>query len=195
MTELINALTRLANAATLYLEQQTHPKIEMPAGEGAEGIAGVEGVKKTRKSRATKAAEALAAGNTIACDPEALMKAEMAAAPAAAPASDPLAELGLPASAPAAAPAAPVPAAAPAATAAAAAPVPAYTPEQSVLEMKKIAVKCVQLFKNDTPNGEARLTGLLSDRYKVNRLSELNHENRLDFIGQVQAIIVAGGKA
>ena len=169
MTELINALTRLANAATLYLEQQTHPKMEIPAGEGSE-----EG-KKVRKPRTAKAAA-----------PEVPAPAAAPAPAAQPPASDPLAELGLPASAPAAV-AAPAAAVIPA--------VPAYTPEQSVLEMKKIAVKCVQVFKNDTPNGEARLTSLLANKYKVNRLSELTHENRLDFVGQVQAIIVAGWKA
>ena len=115
-----------------------------------------------------------------------------AAAVAPAPA-DPLAELGLTSAAAAPAPTpAPTPAPAPVPAPAAA---PALTPEQSMLEMKKVAVKCVQVFKSETPNGEVRLTELLGSRYKVSRLSELSHENRLDFIAQVQAMIVNGGKA
>ena len=170
MNELISALTRLANAAALYLEQQSHPKIEMDLAAATLAHTATEHTKKERKPRSTKTEPAV--------DPA---PATPAAAPAAAPA-DPLAELGLGAS----------PAAAPAPAAAAA---PALTPEQSTLEMKKVAVKCVQVFKSETPNGEARLTELLHNHFKVQRLSELTHDGRMDFIAQVQAMIVNGGKA
>lgn len=174
MNELITALTRLANAAALYLEQQSHPKIEIDAQAAAiVPVTATEHAKKERKPRAAKAEPAV--------DPA----PAAAAAPAPAAPADPLAELGLGASPAAAAPA-------PAAAVPAA---PALTPEQSTLEMKKIAVKCVQLFKNDTPNGEARLTELLHNRFKVQRLSELTHDGRMDFIAQVQTVIVNGGKA
>lgn len=176
MSELITALTNLAKAATLYLEQQTHPMAVLPAAAAAEIPA--PAAKKERKPRAAKVETVPAEATIPATGP-----AAVAAAPVPA---DPLAELGL-AAAPAA-PAAAAPAPAPAAA-------PALTPEQSMLEMKKVAVKCVQVFKSETPNGEARLTGLLGSRYKVSRLSELSHENRLDFIAQVQAMIVNGGKA
>lgn len=175
MSELITALTNLAKAATLYLEQQTHPMAVLPAAAAAE--TSVPPAKKERKPRAAKV-------ETVpAVDP--VMDVTPAAAVAPVPA-DPLAELGLTSAVPAPAAAAPAPA--PDAA-------PALTPEQSMLEMKKVAVKCVQVFKSETPNGEARLTGLLGSRYKVSRLSELSHENRLDFIAQVQAMIVNGGKA
>lgn len=175
MSELITALTNLAKAATLYLEQQTHPVAVLPAAAAAEIPA--PAAKKERKPRAAKMETVPAEATIPAAGP-----AAVAAAPVPA---DPLAELGLTSAAPAApAAAAPVPA-----------PAPALTPEQSMLEMKKVAVKCVQVFKSETPNGEVRLTGLLGSRYKVSRLSELSHENRLDFIAQVQAMIVNGGKA
>ena len=175
MSELITALTNLAKAATLYLEQQTHPMAVLPAAAAAEIPA--PAAKKERKPRAAKVETVPAVDPVMAVTP--------AAAVAPAPA-DPLAELGLAAAPAVPAAAAPVPA--PAAA-------PALTPEQSMLEMKKVAVKCVQVFKSETPNGEVRLTELLGSRYKVSRLSELSHENRLDFIAQVQAMIVNGGKA
>ena len=177
MSELITALTNLAKAATLYLEQQTHPMAVLPAAAAAEIPA--PAAKKERKPRAAKVETVPAVDPIPAAGP-----AAAAAAPAPA---DPLAELGLTSAAAAPAPT-PAPAPAPAAA-------PALTPEQSMLEMKKVAVKCVQVFKSETPNGEVRLTGLLGSRYKVSRLSELSHENRLDFIAQVQAMIVNGGKA
>ena len=167
MSELITALTNLAKAATLYLEQQTHPMAVLPAAAAAEIPA--PAAKKERKPRAAKVETVPAVDPIPAAGP-----AAAAAAPAPA---DPLAELGL-----ASGPVAPAPA-------------PALTPEQSMLEMKKVAVKCVQVFKSETPNGEVRLTGLLGSRYRVSRLSELSHENRLDFIAQVQTMIVNGGKA
>ena len=179
MNELISALTRLANAAALYLENSAKVKAGITSVIDSATATAAEHAKKERKPRSTKAEPAIDPAVPTAAAPAAAVPAA-AAAPA-----DPLAELGLGAS-----PAAAVPAPAPAPAAAL-----ALTPEQSTLEMKKIAVKCVQLFKNDTPNGEACLTELLHNRFKVQRLSELTHDGRMDFIAQVQTVIVNGGKA
>ena len=144
MTDLIKALTRLANAAAEYLEKGNSPLLPLVAP--AEAVAELFAPKKERKARTPKA--------------------EASAPAATAPAPADINDLG------------PAPTAAPTKTA-------DLSEEDSVKEIRAAARIFVQRYPTQT-DGTAAFRRLIAERFKVAKIDDLVHAQRLAIIAEVK---------
>lgn len=157
---MIQKLERLIDAATLFLEMAA---VALKRQE--EEKAGVE--KTAAPAAAERTGEEMAADAKI---DEAKAKAKAPRKPRAPKAPEATA---------AAAPAAEAPAAAEAAS------VPEMTEEESAKKINEATLEYVRLAKNDTPDGKTVLMGILTNEFKVGKLGDLTHPQRVQWIERV----------
>jgi len=172
LNKLIDALTDLAVEATTYLRVKNGAPVQPALAPAAEEPA----PKRSRAAR--KAADAPAAQ-----PPAEQPAAAPAAAPAPAAANTGMDMLGLTGAAPA--PAAPAPAATPA---------PAkreYTEAESSKVLFEVTEKYLLLTKNDTPPGKVALMDRMQNHYKVGKLQDLVHAQRVEWIEWLGGLIAA----
>jgi hypothetical protein len=169
LTKLIDVLIDLAVEATTYLKEQNGSPIQPALGEPAP--------KRTRTSR--KAADPQPAAQPPAGQPQ------QPAAPTVPPQpAGSVDMLGLTGAAPAQQQ--PAPAAAPAA-----APAKVYTEAESSKVLFEVTEKFLLLTKNDTPPGKVALMDRMQNHYKVGKLQDLVHAQRVEWIEWLGGLIAA----